>query len=148
MKSEDFKVIVILGKVLNPDGSPKDELVERCKLAAERAKADTTALIVTSGGDPKNIGVTEAAVMSRILQDQSVESQRIVLDELSKNTCENAYNTYSLVKKRCDPDQVAAITLVTSKYHMPRASWIFRVFAKAMQVLCLDRALKPAIIHG
>ena len=134
MNTDNVKVIAILGKVLNEDGTPKDQLVKRCQLAAEMARSDPSALIVPSGGDPINIGITEAAVMSRILNEHGIGSHRIFLDELSKDTCENAYYTFKLVKERCNVDKDVSVTLVTSRYHMPRASWIFRVVAKAMQV--------------
>lgn len=131
---EGVTIISILGKELDFDGRPKDQLVTRCVLAAEKAKSVPNALIVPSGGDPIGIGVTEAKVMSMILTGYGVEESRIVLDDQSRDTAENAYYTFKLVQERCDPNKITGITLITSKYHMPRASWIFRVVAKAMGV--------------
>ena len=136
--ADGVTVIAILGFKLNLDGSPKGQLVSRCTLGAEVAKSVPNPLVVASGGDPLRIGVTEAQVMSKILTEHGVLEDRIVRDDQSKDTAENAYYTFKLVQDRCAPDQSASIVLITSKYHMPRASWLFRAIAKAMGVSWLS----------
>ena len=100
MNTDNVKVIAILGKVLNEDGTPKDQLVKRCQLAAEMTRSDPSALIVPSGGDPRNIGITEAAVMSRILNEHGIGSHRIFLDDSCPRTPVRMPTTHSSWLKR------------------------------------------------
>ena len=58
-------VICCLGLQLNRDGSAAPELQERCLATVEVAKRNPEAMVILTGGDPLNIGVTEAEVMAR-----------------------------------------------------------------------------------
>ena len=58
-------VICCLGLQLNRDGSAAPELQERCLATVEVAKRNPEAIVILTGGDPLNIGVTEAEVMAR-----------------------------------------------------------------------------------
>ena len=62
---EGKPVICCLGLQLNRDGSAAPELQERCLATAEVAKRNPEAMVILTGGDPLNIGVTEAEVMAR-----------------------------------------------------------------------------------
>ena len=129
--------ICCLGLALNPDGSPPDELVERCSQTADLAKQNPEALILLSGGDWKNLGVTEAEVMAQILSNQGINFDRIILEEKSANTIENAYYLMRLVAELgVNENQTAPskVFLVTSRYHIPRAAWLFRFMAQALEV--------------
>ena len=129
--------ICCLGLALNPDGSPPDELQARCTQTADLAKQNPEALILLSGGDWKNLGVTEAEVMAQILINQGINSDRIILEEKSANTIENAYYLMRLVAELgVNENQTAPskVFLVTSRYHIPRAAWLFRFMAQALEV--------------
>ena len=129
--------ICCLGLALNPDGSPPDELEARCSHTADLAKQNPEARILLSGGDWKNLGVTEAGVMAQILSNKGINFDRIILEEKSANTIENAYYLMRLVAELGVSENQTApseVFLVTSRYHIPRAAWLFRFMAQALEV--------------
>lgn len=65
---------------------------------------------------------TEADVVRRIFARIGVDTTRIIFEDRSRNTFENAVFTYELVKP--EPDQIWII--ITSARHMPRAIGTFR----------------------
>ena len=60
--------------------------------------------------------------VSRYLRDVGIAPNRIVLENQSRNTWENAVFTKRLIK----PQREQRFLLVTSAWHMPRAIGIFR----------------------
>ena len=95
-----------------------DRVVETLRLAEFYPKAR----VVLSGGsgllDP---GLeTEAAIAGRLLSSMGVAPDRLVLEEESRNTIENAELTTALLGATTGP-----VLLVTSAFHMPRAVGLF-----------------------
>ena len=83
------------------------------------------AKIILSGGSDHLVSVetmTESAVARDILTATGVRSARIVIEEDSRNTCENAIES----RKLANPASGARWLLVTSASHMPRAVACFR----------------------
>lgn len=72
--------------------------------------------LVTSRSEPEG----DAAV--RLLEEWAVPGQAILLEQRSRNTRENALFSRQIL----DPRGVSRILLVTSAFHMPRASAVFR----------------------
>ncbi|MBD8890122.1 YdcF family protein [Roseibium litorale] len=67
-------------------------------------------------------GVSEAEGAKVLLEDFGVSSDRIILEDKSRSTFENARFTRNLI--RPEPEQ--RWLFVTSAYHMPRAVGVFR----------------------
>ena len=89
-------VIVCLGLGLKPDGSMPEMLKERCKVAANLGK-ERSLLIINSGGDPKNKGMTEAKVMTDYMVSHlGVDKNTVVKEEKSTSTCTNAIHTLGM----------------------------------------------------
>jgi uncharacterized SAM-binding protein YcdF (DUF218 family) len=65
---------------------------------------------------------TQTAVARAILSDVGVDPGRVAFEQRSRDTCDNARNTRSLV----DPRQGDAWVVVTSAIHMPRTIACFR----------------------
>ena len=80
--------------------------------------------VVISGGDPAIIqrGTSEAAITRSLLVSLGLDPRRILTDDRSRNTYENAVDSKALAKP--EPGQVWI--LVTSANHMPRAMGCFR----------------------
>lgn len=113
--------IVILGYALADDGSMREPLIERLKAGLAIAKQYPKSKIIVTGGVPKQ-GITEADAMSSWLISQGIEKDRIILENKSTDTVENAlFTTEKLVK-----DGIKDVTLVTSASHMRRALTVFK----------------------
>ena len=60
------------------------------------------ALVIPTGGDPARAGVTEAAVMARLLAEAGVAAARIVQEPRARTTAENAIYVLQLVAARLE----------------------------------------------
>lgn len=79
--------------------------------------------IVFSGGtDPSSPGPSEAAIVKNYFVSFGIPADRIVAEEHSQTTEENARFTARLI----NPAPASRWLLVTSAYHMPRAMGTFR----------------------
>ncbi|MBX9709506.1 MAG: YdcF family protein [Xanthobacteraceae bacterium] len=122
--------IIVLGGAINPELSQARGTAEinasgeRMTAAAELALRFKDARIVLSGGNNALINPvsTEAAVGARFLENLGVASSRIVREDKSRTTSENAVFTRDLL----EPKPGEYWLLVTSAVHMPRAVGAFR----------------------
>jgi uncharacterized SAM-binding protein YcdF (DUF218 family) len=122
--------IIVLGGAISPDVSAaRDEVAlneagERLTAAAELARRYPAARILFSGGSGALIydEGAEAAFAARILEDLGIPRARIVLEDRSRNTVENARFSKALAQ----PKPGERWLLVTSAHHLPRAVGVFR----------------------
>jgi uncharacterized SAM-binding protein YcdF (DUF218 family) len=93
-------------------------------VVADLAHRYPNAKIIFSGGtsDPLTPGLSEAAIVKQIFISWGIPGDRILLEEQSQTTEENARFTARLLK----PTPQSRWLLVTSAYHMPRAMGAFR----------------------
>ena len=121
LNDTDALCIVVMGYQLNKYGSMQPELTQRLEVALESAKKYPNAYLLCSGGGTaeKNSKVTEADVMSEWLVGKGVEPDRIIVENKSRSTIENA--KYIFRKLRQYP-QIREIAIVSSGYHILRAS--------------------------
>jgi uncharacterized SAM-binding protein YcdF (DUF218 family) len=122
--------VIVLGGAIEPETSQARHAVE-LNSAAERmvamlelARRYPAARIVFSGGSANLFAtpVAEAPVAGRLLQQFGVAPDRIVLEEHSRSTAENA----AFLRAMLQPKAGERWLLVTSAYHMPRAIGTFR----------------------
>lgn len=101
-----------------------NESAERLSEAVTLARRFPQARLVFTGGSGALItsGPPEADAAKRIFEDLGVEPQRIVLEDRSRNTHENARYTFDLLQPKAGETWL----LVTSAFHMPRAIGVFR----------------------
>jgi uncharacterized SAM-binding protein YcdF (DUF218 family) len=122
--------IVVLGGALSPDVSHArdaaalNEAAERLTVAAELARRYPDARIIFSGGTGAIIfdERPEAEFALRVLEGLGVARGRVIAEDRSRNTVENARFSRELVQ----PKPGERWLLVTSAYHMPRSIGIFR----------------------
>src|SRR5213078_952001 len=122
--------IIVLGGAISPDVSAArdevalNEAAERLTVAAELARRYPEARILLSGGSGALIyeESAEAPFAMRLLQGLGVARARILLEDRSRNTVENAIFSKALAQ----PKPGERWLLVTSGYHMPRSVGIFR----------------------
>ncbi|WP_299866598.1 YdcF family protein [uncultured Hoeflea sp.] len=96
---------------------------ERLLAAIELAVAYPEAKLILSGGSGRLAGGTlsSAELMAEALTAAGIESDRLLLEEASRNTSENAARSAELVGTGVS----APALLVTSAFHMPRSVGVF-----------------------
>jgi uncharacterized SAM-binding protein YcdF (DUF218 family) len=141
--------IVVLGGAITPDvsaarGAPAlNEAAERITATAELARRYPNARIIFSGGSDALIfkeGV-EAAIAVQQFEALGIPHDRIVAEEQSRNTVENAVFSRMLA----NPQPGERWLLVTSAYHMPRAIAVFRAAGFPVEAYPVDWRTRGAI---
>jgi uncharacterized SAM-binding protein YcdF (DUF218 family) len=134
--------IIVLGGAINPDltavrgAAEINSSAERMTTAAVLARRFPDAKIVLSGGNanPFHPLSTEAEVGRQLLEGLGVAAGRIVMEDRSRNTYENAIFTRETVHPKAGEQWL----LVTSAYHMPRAMGVFRAAGFAVEAYPVD----------
>jgi uncharacterized SAM-binding protein YcdF (DUF218 family) len=135
-------IIILGGGGINPQISVARNTVEvsnsaaRVTSVAELARRYPRARIVISGGSGELFGIaaSEAPLIARLLESFGVAPDRIVFEDRSRNTAENALFSRDLIK----PRRGERWLLVTSAYHMPRAVGCFRRVGFMVEAYSVD----------
>ncbi len=121
-------VIILLGggvydKVpdLSGVGAPTEEPIARLVTAVRLQKMLNIPIIV-SGGKVYEHKKAEAPIMKRFLIDLGVPDKKVIIEDKSRNTIENARYTKEICKKYNYRKPI----LITSAYHMRRAILSFK----------------------
>lgn len=104
-------------------GAPAEDSLTRLVTAARLQKRLGVPVIV-SGGAAFSWRKAEAPITGRFLMDLGIPRDKILLDEKSRDTIENA----QYVKEICERYHFKDPILVTSSYHMKRSMLSFREF--------------------
>ncbi len=117
--------IVVLGYQLNADGSMKEELIGRLEKALENTKKYPNAYILVTGGGTAsgNSSATEADCMADWLIENGIAKDKIIIENMSKTTAENALFSYAILRN--DYPSVNSVAIVTSDYHIPLGCMLF-----------------------
>jgi uncharacterized SAM-binding protein YcdF (DUF218 family) len=134
--------VIVLGGSIDPEvsavhGTPAlNESAERLTAAVALARKYPAARIVFSGGNANLLfrHGSEADFALDLFADLGVARERVLLEERSRNTVENAVYTKALVK----PKPGERWLLVTSGYHMPRAIGAFRAAGFPVEAYPVD----------
>ena len=123
-------VIILLGggvyngvRDLTGEGAPSEDTLARIVTVARLQKRLRVPVIV-SGGAVFPWRKAEAPVDTRFLMDLGVPGDKILVDDKSRDTLENA----RYVKEICEKRRFRYPILITSAYHMKRALLSFRKF--------------------
>ena len=125
----DALCLVALGFQLNPDGTMRDELIERLRVVKACAEKYPHALIVCTGGGTAaaNESATEAGRMAEWLLENGVAAERVLVEDRSLTTAQNAIYTLDLLAERCP--QVRELAIVSSDYHIATGALLFEAEA-------------------
>ena len=120
-----------------------NEAAERMVVIAELARRFPAARIVFTGGSGRLVydGGSEAELARRLFASFGIASERVVLEERSRDTDENARMTREIVQ----PKPGERWLLVTSAHHMPRAIGVFRAAAFPVEAYPVDFRTRGAI---
>jgi uncharacterized SAM-binding protein YcdF (DUF218 family) len=103
---------------------------ERTDHAAALVRSGEARLLVLTGGEPF-IGDSAESLRARALAD-GVPAERIRLENTSTNTRESLVAVAPILKR----EGVRTLLLVSSPYHMRRASWDARRALPGIRILC------------
>lgn len=121
----DELCLVALGFQLKPDGTMKDELIERLKVVLKSAKKYPNALIVCTGGGTasENTEATEAGKMAEWLIEKGIAKDRVIVEDKSITTAQNAIYTYQILQESYP--QVKQVAILSSDYHIATGTLLF-----------------------
>ena len=122
----DELCIVVLGFQLNPDGTMKDELVQRLTVALNSAKKYPKAYVACTGGGTasENESASEAGEMAKWLEKQGIDKKRIIVEDNSITTAQNAIFTYDILTSKYT--SVKKLAIVSSDYHIATGELLFK----------------------
>lgn len=125
LNDTDALAIVVLGFQLNPDGTMREELIQRLTVAKRCAEKYPNALIVCTGGGTAsgNKDATEAGRMGEWLIENGVTAERVLVEDQSLTTAQNAVYTLNLLAAH--HPQVKEIAIVSSDYHIATGTLLF-----------------------
>ena len=126
LEDTDALCLVVLGFQLNPDGSMRQELVERLTVALNSLDKYPNAYVVCTGGGTaaENPSATEAGEMAKWLIAQGVEPGRIIVEDHSMTTAQNAAYTCEILAEQYP--SVRRLAIISSDYHIATGELLFR----------------------
>ena len=121
----DELCLVALGFQLNPDGTMREELIERLKVVLASSQKYPNALIVCTGGGTAadNPNATEAGMMAKWLIDNGIDADRVIVEDHSLTTAQNAIYTFDILDKQYP--QVKQLAILSSDYHIATGGLLF-----------------------
>lgn len=123
-------IAIILGNRLNDDSSITSIQEERLLMALDvEEKYHPDYYIVSGGICNRKTKVSEAFKMKEYLMKHGISEDRIILEDKSKNTLENALYSVPLAIAH----NATTIMVITSPYHLARIEFnTFKAFNKAI----------------
>jgi uncharacterized SAM-binding protein YcdF (DUF218 family) len=137
-----YDAVIVLSGLLDAEatesgGAPDyTDAVDRLHAGFDLLRTGRARAVLLSGGsvDPRVHEAVEARVLSRQLQSWGIAEARIVVEDQSRNTRENAVNSARIVRER----GWQRLLLVTSAFHMQRAAGAFRAAGLSFDTLPVD----------
>ena len=125
LKDTDELCLVVLGFQLKADGTMKDELIQRLKVAIASAEKYPNSYILCTGGGTAagNASATEAGEMAKWLIENGISADRVIVENRSRTTPENAIFSYEILRR--DYPQVNQIAIISSDYHIATGVLLF-----------------------
>ncbi|MBR7162519.1 MAG: YdcF family protein [Clostridia bacterium] len=128
-----MKVLVVLGNRMNDDGTLSDAMLERLNKALVVAD-DFDKIIVTGGVANSIAGRAEGDMMSKWLVENGVPMGKILVENRSHTTKENAKFTAPIIKGIGAEE----VTILSSAYHIDRKVYnpvrLFKKYTKLPQI--------------
>ncbi len=121
LQNKQHHVFVTLGLELNSNGELESEAIQRLQTTLKAFNNNKNSYIIVSGGNPK-LQITQAKAMKIWLQKHGVPKNKIIEENASKNTIENAIYSMNIINKK----NFKSVTLITSDTHIRRAYILFQ----------------------
>ncbi|MCR4885948.1 MAG: transporter substrate-binding domain-containing protein [Clostridiales bacterium] len=125
----DALCLVALGFQLNPDGTMREELIRRLEVLLRSAEKYPNAYIVCTGGGTAawNESATEAGRMAEWLIAHGVNADRVIVEDASLTTAQNAMYTYDILTENYP--RVKQLAIISSDYHIATGTLLFEAEA-------------------
>jgi len=125
--------IVALGFQLNRDGSMREELIGRLQVTLACAEKYPRAYIACTGGPTaaEDPAATEAERMASWLEEHGVAGDRLIVENRSLTTAQNAAYTCQILADRYP--EITQIAIISSDYHIPTGVMLFEAEAEKRQ---------------
>lgn len=125
LSTDDSLCIVVSGFQLLADGTMTPELTGRCEVALACVQKYPNAVVALTGGGTArdNHLVTEASVMADWMKEHGVDPSRLILEDTSMTSVQNAQNTCRILAEQYP--QVKYLAMVSSDYHIPMVTLLF-----------------------
>ncbi len=131
-----INIIIVLGGPLTTNAEPGIWLKSRLDKTIELYRLLQPTYIIVSGGDPNNIGTTEAFVMKEYLIQSNIPGEIIFTETFSSNTYENAIYSYEMIKHLSNhPNHPIQIYTITSDFHIERSKIIFETIFTRIPII-------------
>lgn len=115
-----MRALVVLGNRMKDDGNLSDAAIRRMETALKAYDLFKPDFIILSGGLANPVaGITEAAAMKDYLFHQGVNPDRMLVEEDSVSTLQNARYTVALARAK----GINELVVITSPEHMARG-WL------------------------
>ena len=119
---EKLDYIIVLGAKVNGT-QPSGALRNRIDVASEYLHENPETLVIASGGQGPDEGISEAECIFRGLTQRGIDESRLIMEDKSTSTLENLTYSLSLVEK-----DMPSIGLVTNNFHVYRSMKIAETF--------------------
>jgi uncharacterized SAM-binding protein YcdF (DUF218 family) len=119
--SRPERVAVVLGTQVLPGGRPSRTLESRVRHAAVLYRTGEAGLLIPTGGLGEH-PPSEAEVMARILREEGVPEEAVLLEDRAVNTWDSARLVTAMVEKL----GVSSVVVVTDPLHCVRTVAAFR----------------------
>lgn len=108
---------IVLGLALH-NGKPTDDLISRIDTAKDYINKHPDSTLILTGGNADGSDRTEAKAMQELLEERGVAPDKMILVENTRTT----RDTFTYITQLSDKS--APVVLISSDYHMDRASGI------------------------
>lgn len=119
---ENLNYIIVLGAKVN-GAQPSGALRNRIDTASEYLRENPGTLVIASGGQGPDEGISEAECIRQGLIQRGIDESRIIMEDTSTSTLENL--TFSLSLIQTDNPSVG---IVTNNFHVFRSMKIAETF--------------------
>lgn len=140
LPEDESLCFIVAGFELQSNGAPKKEMIDRLVVALGCAQQYPNSYVLLTGGPTAmgNPSATEADVMADWLEEHGVSRDRLIVENRSTITFENALYSYDILQDRYP--QIAELAIVSSDYHIPLCSVLF-------EARCLLKSDEDSTIH-
>ena len=121
LKDNTRTVIIVLGDRPLDGTTPTVNMIYRVLKAVELSKKFPKAVLIMSGG-PTAGGISEAEMMGLIAWSRKVNPSRIILEDKSRNTEQNAEFTADIIRSK----KIGRKFVITDQSRLKRVTSIFR----------------------
>lgn len=119
---EKLDAIIVLGAKVNGT-SPSGALRNRIDTAADYLRENPDTLVIASGGQGPDEGISEAECIRRGLIARGVSEDRILMEDASTSTLENLTFSLPLIEK-----ENPSVGIVTNNFHVYRSMKLAETF--------------------